>query len=286
MTIGDLINAAQMVANKVKYYTHCGTLQPDGGCDCIGLIKTAYEWAGGHWSATAGSNAAARYMVQELLDIGQMAEGMVVFKYHPPDESGYDLPDTYRGHPDQNDYYHIGIVMTLKPLQILHCTTVQGGIKIDNSIGQWRKCAYLKGVVNDMTGNVKPWGTEVDYAREVWAQNGAPVNLRMGPGKSYKAVTQVKVGTLVEVRWEINDTWAYIKAGANEGYIMREYLRVPETAQPLSAGPIAEDVQMEAQYSEALPQTVPQDGNVVQLLEEILSEVKRIADTLDVSLHG
>ena len=233
VTVSAFLNAVQTIANRIKYYkANSGGLTPDGGCDCIGLVKEAYVLAGGRWACGTGTNAAARNMMQSLTPIAstQLKPGMVVYKYRAPGEPYWDLPDTYRHDANQNDYYHIGVVMTTGPLQIIHCTTVDGGVKIDNTVGNWKVCGFLKGVDGGMNPITPQEGwVAVDYARVIYATNGGNVNMRSGPGKNYSVVKQLKVGTEVEVRYECDANWAQIHVDGQDGFVMREFLAVPKS---------------------------------------------------------
>ena len=119
-----------------------------GECDCIGLIIGAIRRAGGEWRGTHGSNYAARNEMQSLESSPRLEIGMAMYKYYAPGEAGWNLPAAYANHPDQNDYYHVGTVLSVSPLKIAHCTSWSGGngIKIDTVIGKWRKGGRLKKV--------------------------------------------------------------------------------------------------------------------------------------------
>lgn len=69
--------------------------------------------------------------------------GNLVFKAREPGEDKYDLPSSYKNHPDQRDYYHVGVVTSIDPLVISHCTGVPGGIKKDNKLGAWHYTGKL-----------------------------------------------------------------------------------------------------------------------------------------------
>lgn len=119
-----------------------------GLCDCIGLIIGAIRRAGGEWRGTHGSNYAARNEMQTLESSPCLEIGTVMYKYYAPGEAGWNLPAAYANHPDQNDYYHVGVVLSVSPLKIAHCTSWSGGsgIKIDTVIGKWRRGGRLKKV--------------------------------------------------------------------------------------------------------------------------------------------
>lgn len=127
------------IARVKEYQLGCdGT---DGECDCIGLIIGAVRLMGETWTGTHGSNYAARYHMAgfgPVTSAGALAVGNIVFKARRPVEAKYALPARYSNHPDQNDYYHVGVVTSIDPLEITHCTGVPGGIKRDTTLGAWK----------------------------------------------------------------------------------------------------------------------------------------------------
>ena len=119
----------------------------DGTCDCIGLIIGAIRRAGGKWTGSHGSNYAARSEVDRLRRIGSASDlrvGDVVFKAYNPGEIGWNLPAAYKNHPDQRDYYHVGVVRSVSSLDIVHCTTPT--TLHDSKLGNWAYAARIKKV--------------------------------------------------------------------------------------------------------------------------------------------
>lgn len=113
-----------------------------GVCDCIGLIIGALRRANAGWGNVHGSNYAFRNEMQRttpIRSVDDLEEGWAVYKFHPKGHAKNRLPSSYRGHPDQNDYYHVGVVDSVHPLRILHCTSWKGGsgVKVDTRIGTW-----------------------------------------------------------------------------------------------------------------------------------------------------
>ncbi|MCR5369236.1 MAG: hypothetical protein K6E83_00825 [Clostridium sp.] len=135
------IAKAEQIAGEDPSYRIGGTGK-DGTCDCIGLVIGAIRRAGGRWTGRKGTNYTARREMRELAEIGSAAElrtGDVVFKAHEPGEGGYDaerINRSYASSPDRRDYYHIGIVISPKPLRILHMTSPRAAV--DRKIGKWR----------------------------------------------------------------------------------------------------------------------------------------------------
>lgn len=113
----------------------------DGKCDCIGLIIGAVRLMGKEWNCIHGSNYTARNKTAKLAPLtgaDVLTLGSIVYKARGPQESSYALPLHYNGHPDRNDYYHVGVVTNINPLEITHCTSTPGGIKRDNTLGNWK----------------------------------------------------------------------------------------------------------------------------------------------------
>ena len=203
----------------------------DGTCDCIGLIIGAIELAGGDWPWTHGSNYAARNCINNLHYVSsasQLSRGDIVFKAKEPGDDGYDLPSRYDSSPDRRDYYHVGVVTSASPFRITHCTGVDGGIKVDTSLGRWHYAGELNLVDysnNEGEGNGDgSMNDEVLYRARVLADNDYPVKMRKLPSTQSSVIMQVPLGSIVEVRSEVDDTWAAINYMGKDGYMMRKFL--------------------------------------------------------------
>lgn len=223
ITVAQFLSAVEQNAQRVKEYS-LGCDGSGGECDCIGLIIGALRLAGLQWTGTHGSNWAARNAVTDLHRIdsaGSLILGMVVFKAREPGEKDYALPDKYKSSGDLRDYYHVGVVTSVNPLRIRHCTGVPGGIKVDTSLGEWRYAAKLKQV------NYKQEEQPMDvlYEATVHADNGLPVRMRNQPSTSGKVIEQIPCGTVVNVLEEINPDWARINDSGVDGCMMRKFLR-------------------------------------------------------------
>ena len=126
---------------RVKQYKPGGDGSKNGECDCIGLIIGAVRLMGGTWDGVHGSNYAARYKTANFAPLTcaeVLTVGNIVYKVKTPHDANYGLPDWYAAHPDRNDYYHVGVVTSIDPLEITHCTSTPGGIKRDNALGKWK----------------------------------------------------------------------------------------------------------------------------------------------------
>ena len=79
--------------------------------------------------------------------------GEIVFKARNPGDSSYSLPDRYKSGGanctgDLRDYYHVGVVTRVHPLEITHCSTSVDGKSIhrDTVLGRWKFGGRLKGI--------------------------------------------------------------------------------------------------------------------------------------------
>lgn len=226
VSLNDFLAKVQEIADEKPRYDLGGDGR-EGRCDCIGLIIGALRRNGYKWNGVHGSNWAARNAMAELNDIhteGDLRFGWVVYKYRGLFDAGYDLPSRYEGHADSNDYYHVGVVISVSPLKIMHCTAWSGGngIKIDTTVGKWRKAGPLKMVnMEEKEERIMPMGKMI-----VTAQSGTTVNLRSVKSTESDAtiIERVKVGTLVEVL-DTSGDWAKIQTPAGKaGYMKTAFL--------------------------------------------------------------
>ena len=221
ITLERFLAAVQENVDRIHAYEsgHDGS---DGKCDCIGLIIGAVKLAGGSWPGVHGSNWAARNAINGLSYIpgaANMYLGEIVFKAKEPGESGYNLPGRYDSSPDKRDYYHVGVVTSVYPLCITHCTSVEGGIKRDTTQGAWKYGGELKYVdyANDVPSD------EPLYRAIVTADNGYPVKMRSQPSTNAQVIASVPLGTDVEVQ-DVLDGWSQIIYNGTTGYMMSKFL--------------------------------------------------------------
>ena len=217
--VNDFLAKVEDVADPSPVY-RLGGDGSDGTCDCIGLIIGAIRRAGGSWTGIHGSNYAARYEMRELLPVteaGELNLGDVVYKARTPGQAGYALPERYKNDPDQRDYYHVGVVTAVEPLEITHCTGP--GIVRDTKLGRWTYRGRLEKVDYDGTEVVE---TMVQTATVV-ADSGSKVKMRSKPSTSDGLYWEVPVGALVQVA-EVSGEWAKVRYGDRTGYMMAKFL--------------------------------------------------------------
>ena len=202
----------------------------DGTCDCIGLVIGAIRRAGGSWTGTHGSNYAARYEMRELLpvtDAGELCLGDVVYKARTPGQAGYALPERYKKNPDQRDYYHVGVVTAVEPLEITHCTGP--GIVRDAKLGRWTYRGRLEKVDYDGAEVVE----NMVQTATVVADSGDDVKMRSTPSKTDGLYYKVPVGATVQVA-SVDGKWAKVRYQDRTGYMMVEYLEMDVQEPPTS----------------------------------------------------
>ena len=217
------MNAAEFVSlvkeNKARVNRYLlGGDGTGGGCDCIGLIIGALRLGGEKWQETHGSNYAARYEMKTLEKIqskNDLMPGHVVYKAKKPGESGWALPSRYMNHKDTNDYYHVGVVTSADPLEITHCTGVEGGIKIDASVGNWTHYGEIKRV---------SYEEEEPLIMEAYKVTGGKLALRQGASTDNRVILYIPDGERVEAAPR-EDGWSRVRYSGKLGYSMTKYLQ-------------------------------------------------------------
>ena len=219
MTLQEfLVSVAAIAASRPEY--RLGGKGNDGTCDCIGLVIGAVERCGVKWDGIHGSNWWARNYMRSLLpvtDADDLVLGDLVYKARGLGAPGYDLPSRYDKHPDRYDYYHVGVVTGVSPLEITHCTS-PGGITVDKKLGKWNYHGQLTLVDGAKEGFIVATDTAV-----VQASSGSNVNMRKQPKTGAALVDRVPVGAQVEVL-EPGSEWSMIRYNGQTGYMMTSFL--------------------------------------------------------------
>ena len=229
VTMESFLRGVDAIAEEKPTYRlgHDGS---DGTCDCIGLIIGAIRRAGGEWNGTHGSNWTARNAMDTLhavSDPGYLQVGQAVFKAAEPGQSGYNLPDRYKDGADTRDYYHVGVVRSVSPLEIVHCTGP--GIVHDSKLGKWNYAGWLRMVSR---GNDEGEATGMQTA-VVIAESGSTVNLRKTPHGALE--DRVPVGSTAQVL-DTMDGWARITVSGKTGWMDLKYLRMQDSGEPDTSG--------------------------------------------------
>ena len=219
----------------------------DGTCDCIGLIIGALRRLGLSWTGIHGSNYAARREtigLKKITNVAELQPGDVVFKARAPGHSKYKLPSRYKPNGayyngDLNDYYHVGVVTRVNPLEITHMTspTAKKDTKLNhNKNSVWSHYGKIKPLVN-AGGISTPTQTEIEIPVSeplaatgavaiVTAPSGLFVKMRAKPSSTCGLYDEVPIGAKVTLV-EPGETWAKINYGRRKGwYMMAKFLDV------------------------------------------------------------
>ena len=223
--LSAFLSAVDAIQQEAPTYRLGGKAE-DGTCDCIGLIIGALNRCGIKWPGIHGSNWAARNAMAWLLpvsDASDLTVGDIVYKARRPGETGYSLPDRYAADPDRADYYHVGVVRSVSPLRIVHCTS-PGGVTTDTKLGKWAYRGGLSLIGEDDDAGKEETGMET---ATVTAESGSTVNLRKTPGGDL--VDRVPVGSVVQVMQvtgEPGSQWAQVDYRGKAGWMDVAFLRI------------------------------------------------------------
>ena len=214
ITVERFLECVKQNADRIHGYEkgHDGS---DGTCDCVGLIIGALRLAGIDYKGIHGSNYFERYCTAHTRSVGDLKLGDLVYKAKNPGEDGYDLPDRYKNGSDLKDYYHIGVVMNLNPLNIWHCSG--GGMHYDTKIGKWNYCGECTYVEYEEKEPMNP-----PYIAKVNVSSGS-LNIRSGPGVEYAKIGSVPKDAEVTVVTH-GEEWDFIKYERLQGYVSNRYL--------------------------------------------------------------
>lgn len=193
------------------------------GIDCSGLFVKCY-WDQGA-SIYHGSNTIYRKYCSDkgkLTSVGQLQRGMAVFKWNPNTPAKFD--------DGLGDFQHIGLVVSVSPLRIIHASSAAGCVTTDTKLGKWAYWGWLKDVARDGITPEPVKGDEEPVKAVVFAESGSTVNMRVRANASAALVERVPIGATVEVLGTGNK-WSKVKYGIWTGYIMTQFLtpEKPET---------------------------------------------------------
>lgn len=213
MELNDFLRKVEEIRKEQPRYRLGGSGQ-DGTCDCIGLIIGAIRRGGGVWNGTHGSNYAARYEMATFgpITVADMEVGMVVYKGYQKGDAGYSLPAKYNSSGDLTDYYHVGVVTSVQPLIITHCTTPT--VKQDTKQGKWLYGGRLKKI--DYEGGII-------MEKAIVRTSGGTLNLRTQPSKSSARLAEIPNGTVVDLH-DSDGSWWRISYKGKTGYADSTYL--------------------------------------------------------------
>lgn len=239
MTNLEFVEGVRRIAASNPTYRTGGD-GSDGTCDCIGLVMGAL----GKTFPMHSTNYFARYEVGPLdsvdnWDEAELDVGTLVFKARSASNPRYDLHERYKrggryDTGDLTDYYHVGVVTSVAPFVITHCTSSDdiNGIDYDNSLTGWTHIA----VVADMeTDGDEPEEKPAEKTMLVKTIDGNPVKMRKTPSTLWPYIEKIPNGELVTVH-EMGSEWATISWGGKRGYMMREFLHEVQEDKPKQNG--------------------------------------------------
>lgn len=239
ISLTRLLTGVQTIKARSPTYKTGGTGK-NGTCDCVGMLMGAMQEAGHSKYPMHSSNYFARCEMDSLDPIysaGDCFLGMVVYKFT---DSTDNLNARYLSGGryytgDERDYYHVGIVTSMNPLNITHCTSGGGadGIIVDTKIGKWSCGGRLKDVdYDDYQGGDIPMALQFAV---VTSDNGLAVKLRSSKSAKNEAnvVVKLPVGTTVRIQ-ENGDEWSRVECSysgqAYSGFMMTKFLEPTDEA--------------------------------------------------------
>lgn len=228
MTNREFLEGVRRIAASNPAYRTGGD-GSDGTCDCIGLIMGAL---GGKFDMHS-TNWFARYQTFGLEPINhdryEPEIGDIMYKARNPSNPKYDLHERYvtgrYAIGDLLDYYHVGVVTNVAPLEITHCTSTGNinGIAYDSTAESWTHV----GIVDDLEYEDQ-WDDATAPVHDiaiVYSEDGNPVRMRKAPTTASETIVKVPKGAQVEVT-ESADGWSTILWNDRRGYMMTDFLRV------------------------------------------------------------
>lgn len=237
MTIGVsgfVARVEKIAARKLTY--RIGGVGKDGTCDCIGLIMGAMYELGHKPYDLHSTNYFARFQTMELKKASEkeLFLGQLLFRARTNQDrlNARYLPGGSHYTGDLLDYYHVGVVTSIKPLRIIECTEYGDvtGIVINDRFKNWQYGGKLRGVLyenTDMGGIYAPQEVEnimALYEAKVITQKD-PLTLRATPAG--RKIGEIPKDATVEVL--ADGTWPRVRYGEEMGYVSGEYLeRVEE----------------------------------------------------------
>lgn len=226
---------SEIAAEKPTY--RIGGTGADGTCDCIGLVMGAMWRAGAVTYPLHSTNYFSRWEMATLesIDDAKLQPMMLVFKARA--DAG-ELHERYQNggryyNGDLRDYYHVGVVTGVNPLEITHCTSGGGvdGITVDSSTKGWTHAGQMIGVDYDGLDVVPMPDTRKAV---VQTGDGNPLKMRKDPSTENPYIAKIPNGDEVAVHADAQG-WAKITWRGLTGYCMSQFLRY-EGGEPQQPG--------------------------------------------------
>lgn len=227
MTVQAFLQAVGAICGEKPSY-RIGGDGSDGTCDCVGLLMGAIRRCGPSSFPLHSSNYFARWRIDKPVPAEQaaLAPGMAVIKARA--DTG-QLNSRYKAggsfcNGDPLDYYHIGVVLSISPLKIVHCTSGGGanGIVTDTRLTGWTHAGRILDIEEE---------PDMTRTAAVSTPDGNPLKLRPSPDTDHPPVARIPNGSTVTVLADAQG-WAKTVWQGQTGYCMSRFLTYGDPAAP------------------------------------------------------
>lgn len=197
------------------------------GIDCSGAFVYAYRKFG--MSIYHGSNRMIRVYcrgIERVTTASALKVGMAIYKAKESTagmSSIYKPGGRYYDPALPQDFYHVGLVASVNPLQIINATKPYA--RIDSDLSKWHFAGYLNAVDYNADSGGQNGEAAQPTTATVHAQSGGTVNLRKQPAITSVVLIRVPLGRRVNVLEKENDIWWRINYQQYTGYMMSEFLQ-------------------------------------------------------------
>lgn len=224
------VHKVREIAKRPLIYK-TGGVGKNSACDCIGLIMGAMYELGQKPYDMHSTNYFARYQTLELKRVNEkeLFVGQLLYRAR---ESTAKLHERYQQGGryytgDLLDYYHVGVVTRLAPLEITECTEYGKvtGIVISNRLDNWHYAGKLRGVLYEDYTEDYPMYEEAKGLLTVNTQSGA-LNIREFPDTG-TVLGKAPKGATLELLGDDGSSWLKVRYGDTVGYASAQYL-VPQ----------------------------------------------------------
>lgn len=233
---GFVARVEKIAARDLKY--RIGGVGKDGTCDCIGLIMGAMYEGGQKPYDLHSTNYFARFQTLEMKNANEkeLCFGQLLYRARTNQDrlNGRYQPGGKYYNGDLLDYYHVGVVTSVKPLRIIECTEYGDvtGIVVNTRFKNWHYSGKLRGVLYDNTDMGGIYVKEEEeivpmYKARVITQED-PLTLRATPDG--RKIGSIPKGAMVDVMTE--GEWPRVRYGEALGYVSGKYLEKIETQEP------------------------------------------------------
>ena len=234
-------------------YVSPGT-NDERGIDCSGMFVRAYKLQGA--SIYHGSNTIWRSNLSEkgrIVSTNQLQVGMAVFKNR--DWTEKDSKNKWYNKDADGNMYHIGLVVSVNPVRIIHASTNGMCVREDPYSKAWTHWGKLNNAdYNGYNGTQ----TEVNNMKTmyVYSENGGNVNMRAAMSTTSGQII-AKIPSKTPVTFLSDEgAWARIEYNGKTGFMRSEFLK------------------------ERLPDSNATSGTTKEKLQKLIEEISRLVDSL------